>query len=72
MAEEFAAKVPELEFSPAEILSFLLEYRQSPEEAIANVSKLIEAKSKSPGVSEDARPEDTQPEIARDSKLVRL
>lgn len=72
LAEKFAAEVPQLEFSPAEILSFLLGYRQSPEEAIANVSKLIEAKSQSPGVSEDAKPEDTQPEIARDSKLVRL
>jgi hypothetical protein len=57
--KEFAAKVPELEFSPAKILSFLLEYRQSLEEAIANVSKLIEAKSKPPRISEDAKPEDT-------------
>jgi chaperone BCS1 len=37
LAEEFAARVPELEFSPAEIVSFLLEYRQSPGEAIDNV-----------------------------------
>jgi mitochondrial chaperone BCS1 len=37
LAKEFAARVPELEFSPAEILSFLLEYRQSPGEAIDNV-----------------------------------
>jgi mitochondrial chaperone BCS1 len=44
LSKEIVAKVPELEFGPAEILSFLLEYRQSPEEAIANVSKLIEAK----------------------------
>jgi hypothetical protein len=29
--------VPELEFSPAGILLFLLEYRQSPREAINNV-----------------------------------
>jgi chaperone BCS1 len=72
LSEEFAAKVPKLEFSPAKILSFLLEYRQSPEEAIANASKLIKAKSKSPGVSEGAKLEDTQLEIARDSKLVRL
>jgi chaperone BCS1 len=46
LAEEFAAEVPQLEFSPAEILSFLSGYRKSPEEAIGNVSKLIEAKSK--------------------------
>ncbi|KAH8757125.1 mitochondrial chaperone BCS1, partial [Hyaloscypha finlandica] len=32
LAKEFAAKVPELKFSPAGILSFLLEYKQSPEE----------------------------------------
>jgi chaperone BCS1 len=37
LAEEFAARVSELEFSLAEILSFLLEYRQSPGEAIDNV-----------------------------------
>jgi hypothetical protein len=46
LTEEFAAKVPQLEFSPAEILSFLLGYRKSLEEAISNVSKLIKAKSK--------------------------
>jgi mitochondrial chaperone BCS1 len=50
LSKEFAAEVPELEFSPAEILSFL--FRQSLEEAIANVSKLIEAKSKPPRISE--------------------
>jgi chaperone BCS1 len=37
LAEEFATRVPELQFSPAEILSFLLEYRQSLGEAIDNV-----------------------------------
>ncbi|KAH7374065.1 BCS1 N terminal-domain-containing protein [Cadophora sp. MPI-SDFR-AT-0126] len=41
LAEEFAAKVPELKFSPAEIFSFLLEHRESPEEAIHNVEQLI-------------------------------
>jgi chaperone BCS1 len=60
LSKEFAAEVPELEFSPAEILSFLSEYRQSLEAAIANVSKFIEAKSKPPRISEDAKPEDTQ------------
>jgi hypothetical protein len=53
----------ELKFSPAEIFSFLLEHRESPEEAIDNVeqliSKPIEAKSKPPRISEDAKPEDT-------------
>jgi chaperone BCS1 len=70
-AEEFAARVPELKFSAAEILSFLLERRKSPEEAIDNVEQLIstpiEAKLKPPRISEDAKPE-----IARNSKLVRL
>lgn len=37
LAKEFAAKVPELKFSPAEISSFLLEYRKSPRDAIDNV-----------------------------------
>jgi len=41
LAEEFAAKVPELKFSPAEILSFLLEHRKSPREAIGGVEQLI-------------------------------
>ena len=76
LAKEFAGNVPELKFSPAEIFSFLLEHRKSPEEAIGNVEKLIskpiEAKSKPPRISEDAKPEDTRPEIARDSKLVCL
>ncbi|KAH8759552.1 hypothetical protein F5882DRAFT_453760 [Hyaloscypha sp. PMI_1271] len=63
LAEAFAAKVPELEFSPAGILSFLLDYRQSPEEAIDNVEQLISkpigAKSKPPRI-EDAKTKDTQ------------
>ena len=37
LAKVFAAKMPELEFSPAEILSFILEYRLSPEEVVDNV-----------------------------------
>lgn len=68
MAKEFAAKVPNLKFSPAEILSFLLEYKQSPEEAINNVeqliSKLIQAKSESPTVSRNIIPEDALPKTA--------
>jgi chaperone BCS1 len=64
LAKRFAAKVPELKFSPAKIFSFLLEYRKSPEEAIDNVEQLISkpfgAKSKPPRISEDAKPEDAQ------------
>ncbi|KAH8772428.1 P-loop containing nucleoside triphosphate hydrolase protein [Hyaloscypha sp. PMI_1271] len=72
LAKEFAGNVPELKFSPAEIFSFLLEHRKSPEEAISNVEKLIskpiEAKSKPPRISEDAKPKDTRPQIAQASK----
>jgi hypothetical protein len=72
LAKEFVVKVPELKFSPAEILSFLLEYKKSPEEAIGNVeqltSKHIRPESKPPRISEDAKPEDTLPETARASK----
>jgi hypothetical protein len=64
--------MPEPKFSPAEIFLFLLEYRKLPEEAISNMEKLIskpiEAKSKLPRISEDAKPEDTCPKIARASK----
>lgn len=76
LAKGFAVKVPELKFSPAEIFSFLLEHRKSPEEAIHNVEQLISkpigAKSKLLETSEDIKPEDIQPEIARDPKLVPL
>ena len=37
LANDFAAMLPELKFSPAEILSFLMGYRQSPREANENV-----------------------------------
>lgn len=35
-AATFAAKVPEFEFSPAEIMSYLLAYRRNPAAAIGN------------------------------------
>ncbi|KAF8855973.1 P-loop containing nucleoside triphosphate hydrolase protein, partial [Acephala macrosclerotiorum] len=64
-AKEFAARVPELKFSPAGILSFLLVHRKSPKKAIDNVeqlvSKSIRTKSKR-SISEDAKPEDAKPE----------
>ncbi|KAF4632939.1 hypothetical protein G7Y89_g5180 [Cudoniella acicularis] len=70
LAEKFAASIPELKFSPAEILLFLLRYKESLREAIDNVgklvSKLVDAKSKPPGVSE-AKPGDTQPDTPPDS-----
>ncbi|KAH6702763.1 BCS1 N terminal-domain-containing protein [Leptodontidium sp. MPI-SDFR-AT-0119] len=71
LAENFAAQVPELNFSTAEILSFLLKHKKSPEGAIDNlaqlISKPIEARTKLPRISEDA-----QPETAREFKLVRF
>ncbi|QKX63174.1 uncharacterized protein TRUGW13939_10343 [Talaromyces rugulosus] len=39
LAIEFAGKVPENVFSPAEVLSFLLENKRSPVNAVANVEK---------------------------------
>jgi mitochondrial chaperone BCS1 len=42
LAEEFAAKVPKLEFSPAEIMSLLLANKQSPRQAIDNVDAWVE------------------------------
>jgi chaperone BCS1 len=72
LVKEFTGNIPELKFSPAEIFSFLLEYRKLPEKAIGNIEKLvskpIKAKSKPPRISEDTKPEDTRPEIARASK----
>ncbi len=41
LAEEFAKKMPEQEFSPAEIQSFLLEYRRSPHMAVENVQEWV-------------------------------
>jgi chaperone BCS1 len=42
LAQEFVAKVPKLEFSPAEILSFLPANKHSPHHAIANVAVWME------------------------------
>jgi len=39
--ERFAAKVPELKFSPAEMQSFLLVNKQSPSLAVANVDQWV-------------------------------
>ncbi|KAF2176611.1 P-loop containing nucleoside triphosphate hydrolase protein [Zopfia rhizophila CBS 207.26] len=41
LAQEFAAKVPKLEFSPAEIMSHLLVNKQSPLNAIAGVDTWV-------------------------------
>ncbi|KAF2177369.1 putative mitochondrial chaperone bcs1 [Zopfia rhizophila CBS 207.26] len=42
LAQEFVAKVPKLEFSPAEIMSLLLANKQSPRHAIASVDTWME------------------------------
>lgn len=42
LGQEFVAKMPKLEFSPAEILSFLLANKHSPHHAIANVAAWME------------------------------
>ena len=41
LGHEFAGLVPELEFSPAEVFSLLLEHRRSPESAIAGVEAWV-------------------------------
>jgi hypothetical protein len=55
--------VPELKFSPIEIISFLLKHRKSLEEAINNIKQLIlkpiRVKSKPLRIFEDARLKDT-------------
>jgi chaperone BCS1 len=54
MAGTFAAKIPDDKLTPAEVQGFLLDYRTSPEEAIANVDSWVkvmtEAKSKGTAV----------------------
>jgi chaperone BCS1 len=42
LGQEFVARVPKLEFSPAEILSFLLANKHSPHHAIADVAAWME------------------------------
>uniref|UniRef100_A0A093URQ2 Putative mitochondrial chaperone BCS1-B n=1 Tax=Talaromyces marneffei PM1 TaxID=1077442 RepID=A0A093URQ2_TALMA len=41
LAEEFAARVPEEKFSPAKVLSFLLEHKDSPADAVSGVHKWV-------------------------------
>ncbi|KAL2859965.1 P-loop containing nucleoside triphosphate hydrolase protein [Aspergillus lucknowensis] len=41
LAIEFAAKVPEMVFSPAEVLSFLLERKKSPAAAVSDVQDWV-------------------------------
>ena len=48
LAKDFASKVPEEIFSPAEVLSFLLERKNSPFNAVTNVENWV-AKAKETG-----------------------
>ncbi|KAI1482120.1 BCS1 N terminal-domain-containing protein [Daldinia eschscholtzii] len=41
LAEEFSAKVPAHEFSPAEIQGYLMKYKRNAKEAVANVEEFI-------------------------------
>jgi len=41
MAHEFAAHIPEHEFSPAEIQGFLLKHKRAPAEAVAKASEFV-------------------------------
>ncbi|KOS23030.1 putative mitochondrial chaperone [Escovopsis weberi] len=41
LAEEFASKIPELEFSPAEVQGLLLRHKRSPEEAIRDAEEWV-------------------------------
>jgi mitochondrial chaperone BCS1 len=45
LAQKFAKKVPELKHSPAEVMSFLLENRQSPHTAVGSVEQWIKKSS---------------------------
>ncbi|KAH7364894.1 BCS1 N terminal-domain-containing protein [Rhexocercosporidium sp. MPI-PUGE-AT-0058] len=56
LAEEFAAKVPTLKFSAADIYSFLLKYRKSAEEAIENKPRRRWFKPPWPQNSQQAQP----------------
>jgi len=46
LASDFAGQVPESEFSPAEVLSHLLEHRLSPADAVANVEAWVTREQK--------------------------
>lgn len=44
LAKVFADHVPEMKFSPAEILSFLTQHKQSPQSAVDNIKSWLERK----------------------------
>lgn len=46
LAEEFAAHIPEEEFSPAKILSFLLGHKHSPADAVNSAQEWVTKQKK--------------------------
>jgi hypothetical protein len=51
LADDFANRIPESEFSPAEVLSLLLEHRLSPKSAVVSVEAWVaRVREKSKGI----------------------
>ena len=46
LATEFAGRVPEMQFSPAQVLAFLIEHKISPQEAVNNVISWVDKEGK--------------------------
>ncbi|KEY70777.1 hypothetical protein S7711_03272 [Stachybotrys chartarum IBT 7711] len=73
LAQEFAAKVPEHEFSPAEIQGLLLRHKHKPEMAIEQVDKWVvqtrkDKKQKELDEAEKRRKEDEERKQAEEKK----
>lgn len=68
LADDFAGQVPESEFSPAEVLSLLLEHRLSPAAAVANVETWVARAGK--GKREKLKREDSWEGDESDRDLV--
>lgn len=51
LAKEFAARVPEGEFSPAKIISFLLEHKYSPADAVDRVQEWVTKQKEGKGAA---------------------
>lgn len=51
LAEEFAARVPEEKFSLAKVLSFLLEHKHSPADAVDNVQEWVTKQKEGKGAT---------------------
>ncbi|KAK4456369.1 BCS1 N terminal-domain-containing protein [Cladorrhinum samala] len=69
LAEEFASKIPSLEFSPAEIQGFLLKNKRSPEKAVEGADEWIVEARKEKKVKEE---EDKKKKIEEEDKARKL